>query len=145
MLVQGLKVYQNFGKKRYKSIWHHTMLQELSKCEVNAWLCWKLIILPPLHFYVESNFGEFEQSKNAIFGNFRDSRLWILVNLGLESWFNLLKSIFRTSKIAKNDNFWLFEIPKTVFHVKSEWRCNDQIAIKSSLNFTFWKFLEHSA
>ena len=104
-----------------------------------------MIILPPLHFYVESNFGEFEQSKNAIFGNFRDSRLWILVNLGLESWFNLLKSKFRTSKIASNDNFGLFEIPKTVFHVKSEWRCNDQIAIKSSLNFTFWKFLEHSA
>ena len=43
-----------------------TMLQKLSKCEVKAWLCWNLIILPPLRFYVKSNFGEFEQSKNVI-------------------------------------------------------------------------------
>ena len=27
-----------------------TMLQKLSKCEVKAWICWYLIILPPLQF-----------------------------------------------------------------------------------------------
>ena len=37
-----------------------TMLQKLSKCEVKAWLCWKLTMLPPLRFYVKSNFGEFK-------------------------------------------------------------------------------------
>ena len=42
-----------------------TMLQKLSKCEVKAWLCWKWIILPPLWFYVKSNFGEFKRSKNV--------------------------------------------------------------------------------
>ena len=62
-----------------------TMLQRLSKCEVKAWLCWNLIILSPLRFYVKSNFGDFKQSKNVIFGNFRDSEHRILVNFGLES------------------------------------------------------------
>ena len=55
-----------------------TMLQKLSKCEVKAWLCWYLIISPPLRIHVKSNIGEFKRSKNVIFGNFRDSELWIL-------------------------------------------------------------------
>ena len=50
-----------------------TMLQKLSKCEVKAWLCWFLIILSPLRFYVKSNFGEF---KNVIFANFIGSEFW---------------------------------------------------------------------
>ena len=80
-----------------------TRLQKHSKCEVKVWLCWNLIILPPLQFYVKLNFGEYKRSKNVIFGKFRASGLWILVNLVLESCSNLLKSKFRTSKIAKND------------------------------------------
>ena len=120
------------------------MLQKLSKCEVKARLCWNSIILPPLQFYVKSNFCGFKRSKNVIFGNFRDCELENVVNLGLESCSNLLKSKFRTSKIAKNDNFGSFECTKMWFHVKSKWRYNDQISIKSSLIFTFWKFLEHS-
>ena len=36
----------------------------------------------------EIKFGEFRQSKNVIFGNFRDSKLWILVFLELESCSN---------------------------------------------------------
>ena len=63
---------------------HNTMLQKLSKCEVKAWLCLNLIILPPLRIYLKSNFGKFKQSKNVIFGNFRDSELLILVKMGLE-------------------------------------------------------------
>ena len=93
-------------------IWENiqfTMLQKLSKCEVKAWLCWNLIILPPLRIYVKSNFGKFKRSKNVIFGSFRDSEIWILLNLGLESCSNLLNSKFRTSKIAKNDIFGSFE------------------------------------
>ena len=55
---------------------HFIMLQKLSKCEVKAWLCWHLIILPPLRFYVKSNFGEFTWSKNVIFDNLRGSEFW---------------------------------------------------------------------
>ena len=73
----------------------NTLLQKLSKCEVEAWLCWNLIILLPLRFLVKSNFGKFIQSKNVIFGNFRGSELWILVNLGLENCSNLLNIIIR--------------------------------------------------
>ena len=66
--------------------WNHshafTMLLNLSKCEVKAWLCWNLIILPTLIFYVKSNFGDFKWSKNVIFGNFRDSELWIFGTFG---------------------------------------------------------------
>ena len=68
-----------------------TMLQKLSKCEVKPWLCRNLIILPPLRFYLKSNFGVFKRSKNVIFGNFRGSELWILVNFGLEICSNWLK------------------------------------------------------
>ena len=99
-----------------------TMLQKLSNSEVKAWLCWNLIILLSLWFYVKSNFSEFKRSKNDVFGNFRDSKLWIWVNLGLESCSNVLKSKLRTSKIAKKDIFGPFEIAKIWFHVKSEWQ-----------------------
>ena len=53
-----------------------TMLQKLSKCEVKAWFCWNLIILPSLRFYVKSNFGKFKRPNMqclAILG------LWILI------------------------------------------------------------------
>ena len=64
-----------------------TMLQKLSKSEVKAWLSWNLIILPPLRFYVKPNFGKFKWSKNVVFGNFRDSELWILEKLALGKCF----------------------------------------------------------
>ena len=60
----------------------YTMLQKISKCEVKAWLCWSLIILPPLRFCVKSHFGEFKHSKNVTYGNFRDSELWIYAKFG---------------------------------------------------------------
>ena len=50
----------------------------------------------------------------------------------------------RTSTIAKNDIFVPFECTKIWLHIKSEWRLNDQTSRKSSLNFSFQKFLEHS-
>ena len=121
------------------------MLQKLSKCEVKDWLCWNSMILLPLQFFVKSTFGEFKRSKNVIFGNFSYSELWNWVNLGLESCSNLLKSKFRTSRSAKNDIFGLFELTKIWFHLTSKWRYNHQISTKSILNFTFWRFLEHSA
>ena len=58
-----------------------TMLKKILKCEVKAWLCWKLIILPPLRFYVKSNFGKFKWSKNVIFSNFGDSEFWYIWDL----------------------------------------------------------------
>ena len=86
--------YQTFVKllKNRKITWikrecdfmfyHFTMLQKLSKCEVKAWLCWNVIILPTLRFYMKSNFGEFKWSKNFFFGNFRSSKLWIFGKFG---------------------------------------------------------------
>ena len=42
---------------------HFTMLQKFSKCEVKAWLCWNLIILPPLRFYVKSHLADLNGPK----------------------------------------------------------------------------------
>ena len=92
-----------------------TMLQKFSKCEVKVWLCWNLIILTPLWFHVKSYFGEFSRAKNVIFGNFRNSKFWVLVNIGLESCSNWLKSKFRTSKIAKMTFFDCLNLPKFDF------------------------------
>ena len=116
-----LEFYRVFWLKNYKSD-RSTMLKKLSNCEVKAWLCCNLIILLPLSFYVKSNFGKFKQSKNVIFGNFRDSELWLYVNLGFESSSHLLKLKFRTSENVKNDIFGPSEFTKIWFHVKSEWR-----------------------
>ena len=69
----------------------------------------KLIILPPLRFCVKSHFAKFKWSKNVIYGSFTDTELWILVNLGLESCSNGLKSKLRTSKIVKGYIFGPFE------------------------------------
>ena len=66
-----------------------------------------------------------------------------MVNFGLEKCSNLPKFKVLSPWIAKNDIFGLFEFAKIWFRVKSEWWLNDQISTKSSLNFTFWKFLEH--
>ena len=49
-----------------------------------------------------------------------DSEIWILVKLGLESCSKLLKSKFRTFKIAKNDIFGPFEFANIWFHIKLE-------------------------
>ena len=97
------------------------MLQKLSKYEVKAWLCWNLNTLLPLRFYVKSNFSEFEQSKNVTCGNFGDTELKIFGKFGTWMLLKLLKSNFRTSKMVKNDIFWVFEFAKIWFHVNSEW------------------------
>ena len=91
----------------------YTMLQKLSKSEVKAWPCRNLILLLPFRLNVK-----LKLSKNVIFGNFWDSEIWILVNLGLESCSNLLNSKFRTSKIVKINIFGPFEFTKIWFHVK---------------------------
>ena len=78
-----------------------TMLQKLSKCEVKAWLCCNLIILPSLKFYVKSNFGKFKLSTNVIFGNFRGFEFWFLVNLSNFQVPNLPKFKFRVLKLPK--------------------------------------------
>ena len=69
----------------------------------------------------EIKFWRIQTVQKFISGNFGDSKLWILVNLGLESCSNLLKLKFRVSKIGKTDIFGLFEFAKIWFHVKSEW------------------------
>ena len=42
---------------------------------------WNSIILPPLWFYVKSNFGEFTRTIIVIFDKFRGSEFWFLVDL----------------------------------------------------------------
>ena len=80
------KVYpQRSEVRQFFSFTQCTMLQKLSKCEVKAWYCCNLIILPPLRFYVKSYFDDFKASKIAF--------LEILVNLGLEKWLKLTKII----------------------------------------------------
>ena len=98
------------SKIKKLNYFHSTMLQKLSKCEVKVWLCWNLIILPPLRCYMKSHFGEFKCSKNVVFGNLRGFKYQI---------YQILK--FRVTKIAKNDIFGLFEFAKIRFYVKSEW------------------------
>ena len=62
-----------------------------SSCEVNCNLltdCWNTalinLIVPPLGFYVKSNFCELKRSKYVIFAKFRDSEFWNWVNLELK-------------------------------------------------------------
>ena len=99
-----------------------TMLQKLSKCEVKAWLCWNLIILPPLRILRVIKFWCIQMVQKCYFWQFRDSELWNLVYLALEHCLNILKSKFRTPNIAKNNIFGPLEYAKIWFHVKSEWR-----------------------
>ena len=82
-----------------------TMLQKLSKFEVKAWLCWNLIILLALIFYVKSNFGEFKRSKNVDFDNFRGSQFWFLVNL----------SDFQVPNLPKIQSSESLKLPKMTF------------------------------
>ena len=82
--------------------WHQsTMLQKLSRCEVKAWLCWNLIILPSIRFYVKSNFGRFKKPKNVILDNFRGSECWFLVNLSNFQIQNLPKFKVQSLKLPK--------------------------------------------
>ena len=73
-------------------------------------------------------------------------RFWILIFSKFEhlTLATKIQSSLEFSRVAKINIFGLFEFANIWFHVKSEWRKNDQISTKSSLNFTFWKFLEHS-
>ena len=92
-----------------------TIFQKLSKCEVKAWLYWNLIILLPLRFCVKSNFGAFNRSINVIFGNFRGSEFWFLVNLSNFQVLNLPKIQSSDSmKLAKMTLLDRLNLPK--FH-----------------------------
>ena len=70
----------------------------------------------------EIRFWRNQTVQKCYFCNFWDSEIWMLVNFGLESCSNLLKSKFRVSKIANNDILGPFEFAKTWFHAKSEWQ-----------------------
>ena len=93
----------------------------------------------------EINFGKIWISKIAIFtiSQTLDFAFWHIWDLKNGS--NSPKSKFRTSKSAKIDICCLFELTKIWFHVKSKWQANCKISTLGYLNFTFWKFLEHSA
>ena len=121
------------------------MLQKISKCEVKAWLCWNLIILPSLRFYVKSNFGVFKWSKNVVMGNFRGSEFGFLANLSNFQVPNLSK--FKDQRLwnCYTWQFWTVWICQNLISRKIWVAVKWSNFNKVSLNFTFWKFLEHSA
>ena len=100
-----------------------TMLQKRSKCEVKTWLCWNLIIFPPLPFCMKSKFGEFKRSKmsflvilkvlNFDFGQFEQ---FFKSQIGQNSK-------FRVSKITKMAIFEIQILPKLISR-KIEWQMN---------------------
>ena len=81
-----------------------------------------LIILLPLQFYVKSNFSELKRSKNVVFGNFRSSEFWFLVNLSNFQVPNLPKFKVQSFWNCKNNIIGPFEFPKIWFHIKPEWK-----------------------
>ena len=68
MLVRSIRISQPqlVAVNSTETLVRCTMLQKLSKCEVKAWLCPNLIILPPIQNNVKSNFGEFKRSKYTL-------------------------------------------------------------------------------
>ena len=110
-----------------------TVLQKLSKCEVKAWLCWNLIVLPPLRFYVKPNFGEYKQSKMAFLAILEA----LTFNFGqFEQFFKsqiYQISKFRSSIIVKKAIFEIQHLAKLI-SCKIQWQINSWIV---GLNFTF--------
>ena len=84
------------------------MLQKFSKCEVKAFQ--KSDHLTATQIFRENKFSQIQTVQKCHL--WQNLRLRTLVGLGLESCSYLLKSKFRTSKIAKNDIFGLFECTK---------------------------------
>ena len=74
--IWGFRVIHWLPKNKILVIFQDTMLKKLSNCEVKAWLCWNLMILPLLWFCVKSHIGEFKRSKNVIYGYVRGSEFW---------------------------------------------------------------------
>ena len=96
-----------------------------------------LIILPSLGFYVKSNFGELKRSKNVIFVHFRGSQFWFY-----QIWATFNTKIYQKFKVQSLWNcqkwhFWTVWIHQNWISRKI------RMAVKC-LNFTCWKFLEHS-
>ena len=107
-------------------------------------ILWKFKNLITTQFYVKSILPK-SQTTKLPFLQFQ--RLWTL-NFGKFGPWKLLK-------FTKNQNSESLKLPK--LHFWTVWIClnlisrkiwvtvNSQISTKSRLNFTFWKFLEHSA
>ena len=88
---------------------------------------WKLlkftgIKIETLYYCQKLHFGEFKQSNNVNFDNFRGCEFWFESIWASFKSQNYHDSKFRVSKIAENDIFELFEYTKIWFHIKSEWQ-----------------------
>ena len=96
LLLHSVKIEEFFLRKYFMLKWSvpHTVLQKLYEIKLH-----NTRIYMPLSF-AWNQFWQKLNLKNCHFYNFRDSQLWILVNLGLEKWLKLLKLKFWTSKIA---------------------------------------------
>ena len=101
---------------------------------------WKLFNLAATQILCENKVQWIQTVKNVIFGTFRNSQLWFLVNLSLFSGSKFTKIQNWVSQIV---NIAIFEVqifPKLI-SCKIEKQINSCIVV---LYFTFWKFLEHS-
>ena len=113
-----------------------TMLQKLSKFEVKPWLCWNLIILPPLRFYVKSNFGIFKRSKKSF--------LAILEVLNFE--FGQFEQFFK-SQICQNSKFRVSKIVKmAIFEIQILLKLisrNTALQLNSWISILWWALTSH--
>ena len=103
-----------------KNSYYLIMLQKLSKCEVKAWLCWKLFILPPLSDFMW-NYILGNSNISLCSRNFQNVKLRLDF---IEIWWFYRHSEFGWNHILANSNS-----PKMSF-----------LAIQEVLNFDFSKF-----
>ena len=101
-------------------------------------LIWSFHDFTATQTYVKSNFGELKRSKIVIFGNFRDSELRNLVDLGLECCSNLKNQNSEPLKLPKR-HFLTIRVCSNLI-LRKIWVSGGKITTKWSLNFTFERF-----
>ena len=112
IVQKAWKTIERIGYHQLPIANNYTMLQKRSKCEVDAWLCWSMIILLPLRFYAKSILVILKPSKLP-FWPFE--QLWILnfsVLLTFASATFFQKSKFKASKIVQSAVFDLLKSAK---------------------------------
>ena len=115
-----IQVFFNHNSMRGNFSNFHTALCSTNSINVKLRsTLWNFIGHP---IFREIKFGKICIAKIAFFTILETLKFGLWKIWDLKKCSNLLKSKFRTSKIAKNDNFWPLEVAKIWFHVKSEWR-----------------------
>ena len=95
-------------------------------------------------FIREIKFWQIETVQKCHFWPFQRFSILILANISNFQVPNLLKFKVQSLYNGQKWHFWTVSIGQNSISRKIWVLVNDQISTKSSLNFTFWKFLEHS-